>query len=183
MTSLVPPNATAFERAVDQMAEVRLGGIGTPLRQLWSAELCSVALLPWLAWGLSVDQWDSAWPLSARRARVAAAIPVQRHKGTLKAVRDVVSVFGGAISISEWWQQSPVGTPHTFTMTLSLPSLAGAAPSTEYIDTVIAEVTATKPLRAHFDFVLAQSAIGRIGVRAVARPVLYVRLPLVAPAA
>jgi P2-related tail formation protein len=91
----------------------------------------------------------------------------------------VVAGFGGAIAISEWHQLMPVGTPRTFTLTLSLPSTGGAPPSTAIVDAVIADVTATKPLGSHFDFVMAQNAAGSIGLRGLARPALYARLGLV----
>ncbi|WP_408586581.1 phage tail protein I [Novosphingobium sp.] len=178
--SILPPNATPLELALEQLASLRLDAVDTDLRPLWSADLCPPALLPYLAWGLSVDQWDASWPLATRRARVRDAIAVQRGKGTIAAVRRVVASFGGQIALTEWWQQTPAGTPHTFSLTLSLPSNGGAAPSAAFVDAVIAEVTATKPLRSHFDFVLAQSAVGAVGLRAVARPVLYVRLAMAA---
>lgn len=47
---------------------------------------------------------------------------------------------------------------------------------------MVAEITATKPLRSHFDFILAQNGQTGIGLRGIARPVIYRRLPTVAPA-
>lgn len=182
MKSLLPPNATALELALERVVDARVGAITTPLRSLWSADLCPATALPWLAWSLSIDQWEGDWPEALRRARVAAAIPVQRRKGTIAAIRQVVESFGGDFSIREWWQQSPAGTPHTFTLTLALPGNGASAPSAAFVDSVVAEITATKPLRSHFEFVLAQNAWARIGLRAVARPTTYARLALACPA-
>lgn len=64
MISLLPPNATELERALELLIDARIGDISTPLRDLWSAENCPEALLPWLAWALSVDQWSADWPLN-----------------------------------------------------------------------------------------------------------------------
>lgn len=183
MGALLPSNATPLELALDKVIETRLGAVDTPLRALWSAQLCPPSLLPWLAWSLSIDQWDQSWPQALRRDRVASAIPVQRRKGTIEAIRRVITSFGGDFAIREWWQQSPRGTPHTFTLTLSLPANGGSVPSAAFVNSVVAEITATKPLRSHFDFVLAQNANGAIGLRGVARPVIYLRLPTRAPAA
>lgn len=181
--TLLPPNALDLESALEILGGERIGAIDTPLRSLWSAEACPSSLLPYLAWALSIDEWDPAWPEPTRRARVASAIGVQRRKGTLDSVRRVVRSFGGDISIREWWQHSPPTTPHTFSITLALPAEAGAAPSAAFVDAVISEITAAKPLRSHFDFVIAQNARARVGLRGVARCTVYARLALTAPVA
>ena len=81
--SLLPPNATPLERALEMLAALRLGKIDTPFRELWNAQTCPEELLPYLAWGLSVDQWSADWPLYIRRARVASAIEIQRRNPML----------------------------------------------------------------------------------------------------
>ena len=180
--SIVPPNSTALEAAVDLLTAARLDGVSSPLRSLWSAEDCPEDLLPWLAWALSIDQWDPAWPERTRRMRVAEAIAVQRRKGTYDSVDRVIRAFGGNMSLREWWQADPPETPHTFAVTVSLPGQGeGSAPSAAVVDGVIAEIAATKPLRSHFTFTLAQRALARIGLRAVSRPVTYARLALASP--
>lgn len=183
MTGLLPPNATALERAVDQLQAARIDTIETPLRDLWNAWDCPEPLLPWLAWALSVDQWSADWPIEVRRARVAAAIAIQRIKGTAKSVRDVIESFGGNVVLREWFEKVPRGIPHTFSMTVSLGGQSGGAPSSEFIDAVIAEVARTKPARSHFDFTVATNAAARIGRRAVARPLTFARILAQAAAA
>ena len=178
--SILPPNRTALELATDLLLADRLDGVGTPLRDLWSAQDCPADLLPWLAWALSIDQWDPAWPERTRRARVAQAIAVQRRKGTRDSVRRVIAAFGGNFTLREWWQNSPPGVPHTFAVTLSLPADSDA-PTAALIDAVVAEIDAAKPLRSHFTFTLAQRAQGGIGLRAVLRPVTYARLAVDSP--
>ncbi|TKA96910.1 phage tail protein I, partial [Cereibacter changlensis] len=59
MTSILPPNATKAERAFEA-ALAALCDLPVPVGQLWSPETCPAALLPWLAWALSVDDWDPA---------------------------------------------------------------------------------------------------------------------------
>lgn len=182
-TSLLPPNATALERALELLAASRLDGIGAPLRETWSAQDCPENLLPWLAWGLSIDQWSADWPIHIRRARVATAIDIQRRKGTPKSVIDVVNSFGGSVVVREWFQTTPPGDPHTFSLSVSLGGQADAAPSADFIDSVIAEVSRTKPVRSHFEFTVALAARAQIGLRAVARPVTYARVWCQAPGA
>lgn len=182
MASILPPNATALETAADLVAAGRIDGVGTPLRALWSPESCPVDLLPWLAWALSIDQWDPAWSERTRRQRVAEAIAVQRRKGTFDSVDRVIRAFGGNMTLREWWQASPPGVPHTFDVTVALPGQGeGSAPPASLVNAVIAEIEATKPLRSHFTFTLAQRAKAAIGLRAVSRPVTYARLALASP--
>lgn len=176
MNSLLPPNATELERALELLLDTRINDIATPLRDIWSAENCPENLLPWLAWALSVDQWSADWPLNVRRARVAAAISIQRIKGTAQSVIDVVASFGGDVIVREWFQFDPPREPHTFDLTVTLGGQSAGAPTSEFIDAVIAEVFRTKPVRSHFDFTVAQSARARIGLRVVGRPVIAARV-------
>jgi phage tail P2-like protein len=181
--TLLPPNATQLERALEAATGKRIDDIAVPLRDLWSAQTCPEHLLPWLAWALSIDQWSADWPLHVRRARVAAAIAIQRIKGSAQSVRDVVASFGGDVVLREWFQTVPRGVPHTFDLLVTLGGQSADVPSAEFIEAVIAEVARTKPVRSHFIFTLAVPARGAIGLRAVGRAITVHRLRAVAPAA
>lgn len=113
MSSLLPPNATATERAVDE-ATARLADIPVPLRDLWNPATIPAPLLPWLAWGLSVDVWDPAWTESRRRAVVASSIEVHRRKGTAAALRTALAALDYDARLVEWWQNLPSSAPYTF---------------------------------------------------------------------
>ena len=95
MNSLLPPNATALEQRLAQVLGT-VDDIPVPLRTLWNADTCPLALLPWLAWQLSIDAWKSYWPESVKRERVRQALAIQRRKGTVESVRSVVESFGGS---------------------------------------------------------------------------------------
>lgn len=174
VASLLPANATSQERAVEA-AIAGLANLSIPTRAVWSAADCPAELLPWLAWGLSIDDWDADWSDQLKRSRIAAAIPIQRRKGTAKSVRDVVASFGGNVIIREWFEMDPPGEPHTFSLTVTLGG-GGSAPTAEFIDTVISEVGRTKPVRSRFDFTIAVDGRARIGLRAVGRPAVLARL-------
>lgn len=174
--SILPPNATGLERALELVAASRIDGIASPLRSLWDPATIPSRLLPWLAFALSIDEWDPTWPIAVRRARVAAAIDVQRRKGTLSAVRSVIAALGGQARIVEWWQTTPKGDPYTFTVELALPSDGTAPPRASLVNSVTAEIERTKPLRSRFNLVLAVNAVASVGLRAVARPATFARL-------
>jgi phage tail P2-like protein len=182
VSELLPPASTGLERALNKLVKQRLANLPWYLREVWNPQTCPEHLLPWLAWALSIDSWDATWPVHIKRARIASAIAVQRRKGTVQSVVDVVRSFGGAVRFREWWQTTPPGTPHTFHLNVALGGQE-EAPSSTFIDQVIAEVQRTKPVRSHFDFTVAVNARGAIGLRGVARPIVYARLSCAAPVA
>lgn len=90
---IMPPHSGPAERAlVDGVASAFAFDIG--VGDIWSAERAPEAFLPWLAWSLSVDDWDDAWPPDRKRAVIASAVEVHRHKGTLQSIRAALSAMG-----------------------------------------------------------------------------------------
>lgn len=155
-----------------------LDAIEQPHRALWNPDTCPLEFLPWLAWAMGVEAWRSEWPEAIKRALVRNAIQVQRQRGTLKSVRDTVASFGGAISIREWWQTAPKGTPHTFELVFTMTGQDGEQASAAFVQDVMAEVSRVKPLRSHFTFIQGLSAQASIQLACVGRPVAYTRLDM-----
>lgn len=106
MPDLLPINATPQERALS-LATDRLPGV--PIKTLWSPQTCPAAQLPWLAWALSVDEWNSAWPEETKRQVIAASIEQHRKKGTVGALRRALQRLGYEVEIDE-----RTGTAYTF---------------------------------------------------------------------
>ena len=172
--SLLPPNASEIEKGMEAASAVPALPLH-PVRAMWDPYVCPEHLLPWLAWSFSVDNWDATWPLAVRRAVVANAILVQRKKGTVGAVRRAIASFGAAMSLREWWQISPPDPPGTFSILLSIADQEGGAPSAEFVDAVVEEVTRTKPLSRHFTFALSLEADAQVGLIGAVRPCIYAR--------
>ncbi|GGZ02716.1 phage tail protein I [Novosphingobium colocasiae] len=148
--SLLPPNATPAERALEQamLSGIDLSTVGT----LWDPANCPAEVLPFLAWGLAISHWDSAWTEAEKRTAVAAAIPYHQVKGTRAAVEQVLARFHPLLSLTEWWETTPTRDPHTFEV--RAPADIGAEFLTaDTASALIRDVAAAKPLRAHFDFV------------------------------
>ncbi|HAK1938840.1 TPA: phage tail protein I [Salmonella enterica] len=101
--SLLPPSASGFMRRTEQ-ASTRPDAIPVDLRKLWNPDECPVALLPYLAWALSVDRWDKEWPEEIKRAVIRNAYFTHHHKGTTGAIRRAVAPFGYLIRVTEWWE-------------------------------------------------------------------------------
>jgi phage tail P2-like protein len=91
--TLLPDNATPQEIALD-MATARLGDVPVDIRTVMTPSDCPAPLLPWLAWALSVDEWDAAWTEETKRVAIAASIGVHQRKGTRAAVRAAIDAAG-----------------------------------------------------------------------------------------
>ncbi len=108
---LLPTGSSPLEvAAAEACADIEK--MPVPLRQLWNAQTCPVALLPYLAWAWSIDRWDSGWNEATKRSVVAASEYVHRHKGTIGSLRRIVEPLGYLIRITEWWKTGEA--PGTF---------------------------------------------------------------------
>ena len=98
IATLLPHNATPQERALEattaRPASLYDPGQSLPIADLWNPDKCPVKHLPWLAWTLSVDIWDSTWPEAKMRAVIAASVDVHRKKGTPYAIRTALEAAG-----------------------------------------------------------------------------------------
>lgn len=113
MASLLPAHLSELERDLEGAME-RLAAIEIPIATLWNPALCPVAVLPYLAWAMSVDTWRSDWPESVKRQVIIAAPDVHRKKGTRPAVEIALAALNIDTEITEWWEAAPTATPGTF---------------------------------------------------------------------
>ncbi|MCJ1959641.1 phage tail protein I [Novosphingobium mangrovi (ex Hu et al. 2023)] len=149
--SLLPPNATAAERALEEamLSGIDLSAVGT-LHDPWT---CPAEVLPFLAWFVAISHWDTTWSEAQKRAAVAAAIPFHKIKGTRAAVEQVLARFDEKLSVREWWEIDPPRPAHTFEVRADALEIPASFLTQEVAEAIIADVAAAKPLRAHFDFV------------------------------
>ena len=108
---LLPPNATPQERAVSETLS-RTDTINVPIRALWRPYDCPERLLPWLAWALSVDEWDEQWSEAQKRNAIDASVYLHRHKGTPAAVQRAVDLIFEEAEVQEWFHYG--GQPFHF---------------------------------------------------------------------
>lgn len=99
--SLLPPNATALELALEASAAERIEAIPVPIATINDARVCPAAVLPFLAWARSVDVYDPSWSDATRRAVVGQAMAVHRIKGTLQSVVDAIGLWGIEATVME----------------------------------------------------------------------------------
>jgi len=142
---MLPPNATAEEKAISS-AMARLSDVPVPIRELWNPDSCPVDLLPWLAWALSVDVWDTDWPEDKKRNVIKASIEVHRHKGTPYAVEAALEAMGFMAKVSEWFKYG--GDPYKFKVEVDVIDSGLTLEGVKLIETT---VTKTKNVRSHLD--------------------------------
>lgn len=176
--SLLPPNATLLERALE-VGGARIVDVVAPA-DLDDPLTCPADLLPWLAWGLSVDTWDAGWSEQDKRAAVAGSIELHRRKGTRLSVETVLARFDQLIELVEWHETVPRGTPHTFDIVIPMVTGNGTAPggrraSAAFVEAIIREISRVKPLREHMRIVQQIVLHGQIGITGAARAASFDR--------
>lgn len=171
-TDLLPPASTPLERALAD-ATARIGDVPIPLAALWDPATCPVAVLPWLAWGLSVDNWDPNWGEATKRTAISQSIAIHRIKGTPASVEAVLARFDELLTIVEWHETTPRRAPHTFEIILDLVaadgSTGGERATAAFAERIIADITRVKPLREHFILVQKLAVDGLVGVQGALR--------------
>lgn len=184
MASLLPPNAAALERAIETAINGTIDAVPVPVRDLWNPERCPVALLPWLAWALFIDEWDSQWPEDVKRTVLKQAIATHRLKGTIGAVKRVLETVVAHTEITEWFEPDSGLSPHTFQLVLwanaTLAPNGGAVLGPELYRSLKRLIDSVKPVRSHYDIRVgaAFSTENHIQLAAISRPVTLVQVTM-----
>jgi phage tail P2-like protein len=173
MTSLLPINASQFERDLETVSS-RIDSLPIDIRDSWNADTCPIDLLPWLAWAFSIDSWKTYWPEHVKRSRVRDALAIQRKKGTRGSVRQVVKSFGAELEFKEWFEQTPIGPPHSFNVLLNVNDMG---PQTNLFTTdIVQEVSRTKSVSSYFEVQQGVTVTGSLALIGQLRIVKYLRI-------
>jgi len=111
--SVLPPNASDLERIISSVVSEGIDPIPVPIRNLWNPKTCPKKFLPWLAWAMSVDEWDNQWPETIKRQVILDSTKVHRHKGTVGALKRALADIDMPIIVTEWFREEG-GEPYTF---------------------------------------------------------------------
>lgn len=149
MSDLLPHNATTQERAL-AAATTRVSDVPVIVREVWNPDTCPTDVLPWLAWALSVDTWQTKWTDAQKRNAIKAAIEVQQIKGTIGAVRKALGAVFVNARIVEWHQANVIGSPYTYRVEIETGEGATVATIVE-IEQIIEAIDRTKSLRSHLE--------------------------------
>ncbi len=97
--SLLPSNATPLERAIEATIATRLAlPAATVVASVLNPDTCPAALLPFLAWDLSIDLWDATWSEVTQRQVCRDALRLHQLKTTPAGIRAHVAVAGSSVT-------------------------------------------------------------------------------------
>lgn len=177
---LLPGSATQMERYL-AASTGRLDQIPLLLDSLWDPARCPSQLLPWLAWATSSDIWfdnlnDPVEESIRRRKLIIKSAFVHKYKGTKAAIQQALDAFANvSITLTEWWQQTPRGHPHTFRLDLLVNGNTPGAGTAEFNDKLRHAIDAIKPVRSHYHFTLSIVQTATTRLAASGRAVSYKR--------
>lgn len=151
--TLLPVNATELERKCEATF-ARFDNLPVSIGRVWDPQSCPEALLPWLAWALSVDSWESHWDAHTKRDLIAQSVHVHRTKGTVSAIERVLNTLGVSAELTEWFEYS--GQAYTFRLTawVNANLVANEKPilNSELYQMLQRAINQVKPVRAHYTF-------------------------------
>lgn len=94
---LLPPNSTAWERAVEQTSAERHPLPTHLIREFFDPDLCPEHLLGWLAYEKSIDLWDDGWPVEKKRRVIRDWFRLHQIKGTKAGIKRAVALTDNAV--------------------------------------------------------------------------------------
>ncbi|MBX9634054.1 MAG: phage tail protein I [Magnetospirillum sp.] len=167
--SLLPANATWFERSMEQVLAARLTRLevaADALSTLWNPWACPAEYLPWLGWELSVPYWRTEWPEEFKRALIADAPAIHAQRGFVPGIERGLAAIGLQMDITLWHQMQPEGLPGTFQGVLWANDNRALTP--QAIDDGLAMVKATKRQSQHADIRLGAKVGASLRMAALA---------------
>lgn len=166
----VSASATAIDEQLRAVAKnVDIGALIVNIDKLPSAALDHLAAQ------YDVSVWRDSWAVQLKRSVLKSALATKRKRGTRGAVLKAVESLGSSASIVEWWEKTPKGDPHTFTIFATLSKASGGIDAEKQED-LIRQIDDAKPFRSHYELVLCQSVDGGIGVYGCVRTMTVVRV-------
>lgn len=115
-SSLLPPNSSALEKALDIGFGVLLDRIAPPFPELMNPTGTPLAFLPYLAADRGVSEWSSEASEVEKRLTVQLAWPTARQAGTRQALENAAMGLRLRPEVRAWYEQTPPGPPYSFTV-------------------------------------------------------------------
>ena len=172
--SNVKASAEALDPSLQEVSRnVDIPSIYIRINSLTSEQLDHMAA----AWDASV--WRQSGPIQIKRRILNNVILEKRKRGTLGAVKKAIETIASFTSLTEWWQETPKGTPHTFKVIASLNNYEGVLES-DLQEDLFGLIDDAKPVRSHYDFILQKRYSGEIGAIGLYRKLAYARVKGVA---
>lgn len=97
MDSLLPLNRSQLEIAIEQALtseQISTHDHIQTMQSISSPFLAPTEFLPWLAWSVSVDEWQDSFIESAKRQTIKDSYLVHAHKGTISSIKRILIASG-----------------------------------------------------------------------------------------
>ena len=112
--SILPPNATPFERGIEEAIQATAPDLSV-IRTLLDPVACPADLLEGLAWAFSIEVWGTYWAEEAQRQAIATSVDVHRRKGTVSSIRQALAAVGyGEVEVIERFGHETYNGAETF---------------------------------------------------------------------
>ncbi len=162
--TLLPPNASDLERTLDFTAKEITENIPLQVADLWSIESAPDLFLIYLAWSVSVDNWNENWDETVKRNVIRESYQVHREKGTVASLKRALNALQVEAEITEWWQQDATVDPaekldvHEFQLKILVNNRLGQTSGGIITDKLQNQlrrfVDEIKPVRSHYNLVV-----------------------------
>lgn len=145
LETLLPPNSTALEKAVEQLG-LKISALSVPFVQLHRIDSCPEKFLPWLAWERRVEYWQPNWNEADKRAAISAATDFNAQRGTRASLQSLLNTVVTNYQLKAWHQFNPKGTPYTFVVQVAEQVIL----TIEQLVQIYTAVDATKSVRDQY---------------------------------
>ena len=158
MSSILPPNATDSQKALESATLKRLDFSLEDLTTL--PQYAPVQLLPYLAQMFDVN--ISGLQEAEQRILIANALEIHRYKGTLYAVKKAIEVSFDEAFIMEWFDHDK--KPYTFDVKVNIKADTSLVFNASKFVKARELINSSKNARSHFDNFIIElpSAVGDI---------------------
>ena len=119
--------------------------------------------------------WRDTWSVTLKRNMLKTTIATKQLVGTIHAVREALSVISSIAQITEWWQTTPKGTPHTFLITVTPSDISGGISADLQAD-IISQIDFAKPARSLYTLQIQEGLKGTVNCCGVLRAVTTARI-------
>lgn len=155
--STLPPSASAMERALEQVFWEEIAHIEREIKDFLDPWKCRLDLLPYLAWEVSVDDWDDSWDEKYKRQVVAMALEIHTYKGTRYAVdKSIEAIRSDSLRAVEWFEDPDNLAPGEFRVDL----ISQQSPvDSETLSSVYRAVNNAKNTRSHLKGITITSRV------------------------
>jgi phage tail P2-like protein len=110
--SLLPLNATQLLKDLEN-SSLKATALKALNRHVTNPDLAPNHILPWLAFAMSVDDWNDNWPGDVKRNIIKSSVQIHKKKGTVGALKFALEAFNYEnITVEEWFVYG--GDPYFF---------------------------------------------------------------------